>query len=199
MVHGSWFMVHGSWFVVRGSWFMVHGRRLGVAVAKTFEELVIWQKARGLVGEIFDLCEQPPLRENWPVRNQLVSASLSIMNNIAEGFERGGNRELIFFLKQSKGSAGEVRSMLYVLLDRKWISGDRFGELRRQTLDIGAGIHGLIRHLQGSDYDGINRRKNEVRDSRALTEWPMDEWVLPDLPDHAFVDAPPPDNRNLEP
>jgi four helix bundle protein len=144
-------------------------------VAKRFEDLVIWQKARALVGEVIDLCEQPSLRERWPVKNQLVSASLSIMNNIAEGFERGGNREFKSFLVQSKGSTGEVRSMLYVLLDRKWVSKEKFEELRRQTIDIGAGTHGLIRHLQASEYDGINRRKDELRESpESLPEWTND-------------------------
>jgi four helix bundle protein len=135
------------------------------SVAKTFEDLVIWQKARHLAGDVIALCEQPHLRQRWAVKDQLVSASISIMNNIAEGFERGGNREFKHFLAQAKGSAGEVRSMLYLLLDAEWIPQSEFDELRGRTLEIGSGIHRFIRHLRVSEYDGINRREDEIRDA----------------------------------
>lgn len=144
-------------------------------MAERFEDLVIWQKARRLVSDCFDCAESEYLRNLWPVKNQLLSASLSIMNNIAEGFERGGNKEFKHFLSQAKASAGEVRSMLYVMLDRGWLTDKQFETLRSQTNEIGAGIHGLIRYLQSSDYEGVNRREDQIKD-----DFPV--WLTPPTP-----------------
>ena len=80
-----------------------------------FEDLPVWQKAADLAARIFEWSQQPVLRGKGDLVSQLQRATLSISNNIAEGFERGSTRELIHFLYIARGSAGEVRSMLCVM------------------------------------------------------------------------------------
>lgn len=148
-------------------------------MATSFEELIIWQKARGQVSSCFDLLEVEELRPLWSVKNQLVNAAISVMNNIAEGFERGGNREFKNFLAVAKASNGEVRSMLYVFLDRGWIDEKQMERHTSQNRQIAAGIQRMIVHIQGSDFDGPNRR--EVRDGLGDYETELE------LPDEYFA------------
>ena len=89
---------------------------------KRFEDLPVWQTAATLYERCDDFIEQAPVRMRYSVRDQLERAALSVSNNIAEGFERGTKAELLNFLYIARGSAGEVRSMLTVLLRRPWIS-----------------------------------------------------------------------------
>lgn len=126
-------------------------------MAKKFEDLIIWRQSRKLANRCLDLVELEPLKSSWPIRNQLVSAGLSTMNNIAEGFERGGNQEFKHFLAISKASAGEVRSMFYLFFDRNWLSAEQLDDLLSQTNHLAAGIRKLIQHLQKSEFGGVNR------------------------------------------
>ncbi len=84
---------------------------------KTFEELKVWKDAREFVKIIYELTSSNCFNKDYGLKDQIQRASVCIMNNISEGFERDSNKEFIKFLKYSKGSAGEVRSMLYVALD----------------------------------------------------------------------------------
>lgn len=135
-------------------------------MATRFEDLRIWQEARTLNRFIFGLSERLVERRRFSLENQLTRASLSIMNNIAEGFDRGGNREFKHFLIQSKGSTGEVKSMLYVLLDEQIISESEF-DLHFARFDkLSRGIHRLIDYLRGSDFEGTNRRETtQIKES----------------------------------
>lgn len=92
---------------------------------KTFEEIDAWKNARVLADRIFKLTLEGPFSKDYKLRDQINGASGSIMDNIAEGFERGGNREFIQFLSIAKGSAGEVRSQLYRASDRNYITEDQ--------------------------------------------------------------------------
>jgi len=78
-----------------------------------FEELDVWQDARELCVMIKELCNKDSFAKDYTLRNQILSSSGSIMDNIAEGYERGGNKELIQFLYIAKGSCGETRSQIY--------------------------------------------------------------------------------------
>jgi four helix bundle protein len=89
---------------------------------KRFEDLPVWQTAATLYERCDDFLEHVPARMRYLVRDQLERAALSVSNNIAEGFERGTKAELLTFLYIARGSAGEVRSMLLVMLRRPWIS-----------------------------------------------------------------------------
>ena len=91
-------------------------------MASSFEELEIWKKSRKTCQEIYDLTEQGKFKNDFGLKRQINDSSGSCMDNIAEGFERGGNKELIQFLYISKGSIGETRSQLYRAMDRGYIT-----------------------------------------------------------------------------
>jgi four helix bundle protein len=93
---------------------------------KAFEDLQVWQDSRVFVKSIYELTSLKKFSKDFGLKDQVQRASVSIMNNISEGYERDNNREFIKFLGYSKGSAGEVRSMLYVALDLNYISNDQF-------------------------------------------------------------------------
>jgi four helix bundle protein len=89
---------------------------------KTFEDLEIWKEARHLTREIYTISKAPHFSKDYGLRGQMQRAAVSIMSNIAEGFERGGNQEFVQFLYIAKGSCGEFRSQLYVALDQSYIN-----------------------------------------------------------------------------
>jgi len=111
---------------------------------KRFEDLVAWQRAKEFCGVIY---RDINCGYDYSFRDQLRRASISIMNNIAEGFERKSNNEFRQFLYIAKGSSGEVRSMLYVALDEKYISKDMFDKLYNESLIVSKTIAALIKCL----------------------------------------------------
>src|SRR3990172_8363764 len=134
MVHGSWFVVHGSWFMVHCSWFMGLGLRVRsyivqssgleekMATIQSFEEIEAWQKARELTRAVYACSGQGAFSRDFGLRDQIRRAAVSIMSNIAEGFERGGSAEFVQFLAIAKGSASEVEAQLYVAFDQGYIN-----------------------------------------------------------------------------
>jgi len=103
-----------------------------------------WQKARVLCVDIFDEFKDC---KNYSFKNQIERAVVSVMNNIAEGFERNGNKEFRNFLYISKGSIAEVRSMLYLGKDLKYLSDSRYQELLSRSIEIARLLSGLIKTL----------------------------------------------------
>jgi len=91
-------------------------------LARYFEDLEIWKEARHLTREIYRLTSGSQFSKDFNLRGQIQSAAVSVMSNIAEGFERGGNQEFGQFLYIAKGSCGEVRSQLYVTVDLGYVS-----------------------------------------------------------------------------
>src|SRR2546430_15190803 len=87
-----------------------------------FEDIIAWQRARVLTKEIYASAKVGPFARDFGLRDQIQRASVSTMSNIAEGFERGGDREFVQFLSNSKGSCGEVKSQLYVALDQAYVT-----------------------------------------------------------------------------
>jgi four helix bundle protein len=85
---------------------------------KSSEDMEVWQRARVLANRTYALTQTGGFSRDYSLKDQIIDSSGSVMDNIAEGFERGGNRELIMFLSYSKGSAGEVRSQLYRAFDQ---------------------------------------------------------------------------------
>ena len=119
-----------------------------------FEDLEIWQKARIICNDIFKIRESSQLKADYKLYNQINGSSGSIMDNIAEGFERNGNKEFNQFLSIAKASCGETRSQLYRLLDRNYITQEEF-ELQRENLTIlSKQIGGFMIYLQKSDLKG---------------------------------------------
>jgi four helix bundle protein len=117
--------------------------------ARRFEDLWIWQQARLLVKSVYqDLGDSTPAGRDFGFRRQIQEAGVSIMNNIAEGFERKTQREFVRFLDMAKGSCGEVRSMYYTAEDLKYVSAETALERRESCRRIAAGIGSLQLHLR---------------------------------------------------
>ncbi|PHN02870.1 four helix bundle protein [Flavilitoribacter nigricans] len=117
-----------------------------MAKIEKFEDLQCWQKARELTRLVYSL--EGPITTNWSIKDQFQRASLSIMNNIAEGFNRFSNREKIRFLEIAQSSANEVKSMIYVLKDLNYLIDDQITELFMLVEETKAKILGLIRYLK---------------------------------------------------
>ncbi|WP_445454977.1 four helix bundle protein [Flavobacterium sp. HNIBRBA15423] len=125
-----------------------------MATINTFEELDIWQLSREIGQDVWDLFEKTTLGKDFELRNQMNRSSGSIMDNIAEGFERNGRREFINFLSYSKGSCGELRSQLYRALDRNHISKEEFEFLKNKTITESKKIGAFMSYLVKSDNKG---------------------------------------------
>lgn len=136
-----------------------------MATIRRFEELEIWQMARGMSVATWKIILETPLGSDYALRSQISRSCGSIQDNIAEGFERGGNKELINFLCISRGSTGELRSQFYRALDRGYIDSNTFHKLNNQCLTLSARVSKLIGYLQRSDYKG-----NRFRNSSKLDE-----------------------------
>lgn len=131
-----------------------------MATIKSFEDLEVWKRARKLSQRIYELTLQGSFAKDFALRNQINESSGSVMDNIAEGFERGGNKEFIVFLGYSKGSAGECSSQLYRASDRNHITAELFQELNNESVEIGKMLGGLIQHLKTSPFRGSKFHKS---------------------------------------
>jgi len=121
---------------------------------KRLEDTEVWQAARTLAQQIFQLINRDSFSKDFKLRDQINASSGSIMDNIAEGFERDGNREFRQFLSIAKGSAGEVRSQLHRALDRGYISNSEFIDLEKSVVSISKQLSGLMHYLNTSDIQG---------------------------------------------
>jgi four helix bundle protein len=108
-----------------------------------FEDLIAWQKARELTKSIYLVTKREDFARDFGLSGQIQRASVSIMSNIAEGFERGSNPDLHRFLFIAKASCAEVRSQLYVALDIGYINPDEFGRLQKQAQEVARLVGGL--------------------------------------------------------
>ena len=111
----------------------------------SFENIIAWQKAKTLTLKIYSIFNN---NRDYGLKDQIQRASVSIMNNIAEGFERSSDADFKRFLFIAKGSCGEVRSMLYLAAELKYISNDEFIHLKNQTIEISKAISGFIKYLK---------------------------------------------------
>jgi four helix bundle protein len=119
-----------------------------------FEDLDIWKEARELCGVIFNITSMDPFIKDFKFRDQIRASSGSVMDNIAEGFERGGNKEFIQFLSIAKGSCGEVRSQSYRAFDFKYFDQIILNDLIEKTTNLSKHISGFITYLKNSDLKG---------------------------------------------
>jgi len=125
-----------------------------MATIKEFEDLEIWKLSRILCNDIFKLASNSELSSDYKLFNQLNGSTGSIMDNIAEGYERNGNKEFIQYLSIAKASCGETRSQLYLVLDRNYCSEVEFEHIKNQTLVISKKIAAFITYLKRSDFKG---------------------------------------------
>ena len=125
-----------------------------MATFNRFEDIVAWQKARVLCKTINDYTQKVLFSKDFKLVSQIKSSSGSAMDNIAEGFERGGNKEYSQFLSISKGSAGETRSQLYRALDNEYISEKEFQKAYNLADEVGKLTGALMNHIKSSELKG---------------------------------------------
>ena len=113
-----------------------------------FEDLEAWQIARELANQVYKITKQESVCRDFGFVDQIRRAAISIMNNIAEGFERGSNKDFVRFLFIARGSAGEVRSLLYLGLDQGYLTNSEFSECRDLCIRSGQIIWALIKGLR---------------------------------------------------
>jgi four helix bundle protein len=121
---------------------------------KNFEDLNVWKQARQLTQQVYRLTKSEKFIKDFGLRDQIQRAAVSIMSNIAEGFERGGNQEFVQFLYVSKASCGEVRSQLYVALDQGYVTDNDSEKLLQSFRRLSGMISNLITYLRQSDMKG---------------------------------------------
>jgi len=125
-----------------------------MATFQSFEEIEAWQKARELVKAVYAATGYGSFSKDFGLRDQIRRAGSSIMSNVAEGFERDGTREFIQFLSIAKGSAGEVKSQLYIAVDQGYLTKAEFDTLVALVDETGRMIAGLMAYLKQSGIKG---------------------------------------------
>ncbi|PLX26084.1 four helix bundle protein [Candidatus Parcubacteria bacterium] len=111
---------------------------------KTFEDILAWQKAQLLARNIYKLFRHC---NDASFKDQICRASVSVSNNIAEGYEKCGNKDYTKFLYIAKGSCGEVRSMIHLAKDLKYVSKNNFDKIYEQSTEVSKMIYGIIKHI----------------------------------------------------
>ncbi len=129
-----------------------------MATIKSFEDIESWKKSREVCKTLGQLINEGRFKKSYRLINQVEGSSGSIMDNIAEGFERGTRAEFIQFLGYSKGSCGELRSQLFRAFDRSFITEKEFEDLKTLVLQISGLIQNFISYLQNSEVSGIRKK-----------------------------------------
>jgi len=129
-----------------------------MATIKRFEDLEIWTDARVLHKKIRDVTLNTGLSKDFALKNQILGSSGSVMDDIAEGFERDGKKEFLNFLHISKGSLGETRSQVYRTPDAGYITEEKFNELLNDCLNLSGKLSHFIKYLTNSEYEGLKKR-----------------------------------------
>lgn len=130
-----------------------------MAVVRDFEELAIFQKARELSKKIYPITQRGEFKYDTRFVQQIRAAVGSIMDNIAEGFERTGNKEFLNFLYIAKGSCGEVRSQLIRANDLGYMTKEEYEELYTECRKLSAGIMNFIKEIRTSEYAGAKYKE----------------------------------------
>ena len=132
-----------------------------MASYKRFEDLPIWQEARDFSKKVFWASKEGGFSKEFRLCSQIRASSGSIMDNIAEGFERNGNGEFKQFLYVAKGSCGESRSQLYRAFDYGFFTEEQFEALKSQSEEISKSISSFIEYLQNSEIKGVKFKPSD--------------------------------------
>ena len=119
-----------------------------MATIERFEDLEVWKTARALTNTVYDLTDQEPFSRDYGLKDQIRRASVSVMSNVAEGFESRTQALFVEFLGRAKGSAGEVRCQLYIALDRRYVSPSQFVETSDLAEKASRQIHRMMEYLK---------------------------------------------------
>ncbi|MEP6920793.1 MAG: four helix bundle protein [bacterium] len=119
-----------------------------------FEEIESWKKARILTREIYRVTSVGAFARDFELKDQIRRAAVSILSNIAEGFERSGDREFVQFLSVAKGSCGELRAQLYVALDQRYFTAEDFDALSQRATEVSQLLAGFMKYLRESALRG---------------------------------------------
>jgi four helix bundle protein len=126
---------------------------------RRFQDIEAWQKARELTQAVYACSARGPFAQDRGLRAQIRRSSVSIMSNIAEGFERDGTSEFMQFLSIAKGSAGEVEAQLCVALDQRYVNEEDFARMQRIVSSTRRLLAGLMNYLRRSGYRGQKYRQ----------------------------------------
>jgi four helix bundle protein len=154
-----------------------------MATVKRFEELLCWQRSRELVKEVYAaLCDV----KDRGFKDQIQRASVSVMSNIAEGFESGTKQGFLNYLYIAKGSAGEVRSQLYVAYDVGYIDVEKFKGLKFKAEECSRLVSSFIKSLKGSEMAGLQYKREQTKSQKSAEEFK--KYVHEMLPEHLRID-----------
>ena len=149
-----------------------------MATIENFEELEVWKIARRLTVKVYEFSRSGSFAKDYGFRDQICRASVSIVSNIAEGFERRSKSQFVQFLDIANGSAGEVRAQLYIALDLGYITQGQFQDAINEVTSIGKMLTSLIRHLRASKTQS-DEAKNINRPTAQPPNYPTTQ-----LPNH---------------
>jgi four helix bundle protein len=133
---------------------------------KSFEEMKVWKDSVNIAVKTYRLCSQPKLSRDFGARDQLRRAAVSISNNIAEGFEYNNNKEFVKYLRYSKGSAGELRSNLFILREAEVIGSSDYERLKIDLINISRELEGFIKYLKTFERSKENKSERSSHRSR---------------------------------
>jgi len=122
--------------------------------ATSIEELLVWQRARELVNNVYSLTKKQNFRRDFSLVDQIRRATISVMSNIAEGYERGSNTEFIQFLYIAKASCGEVRTQLLIAFDQGYINKEEIEKAKELALKVSGMLSNFIAYLKRSKLKG---------------------------------------------
>jgi four helix bundle protein len=130
----------------------------GKMKAKRFEDLIVWQKSRNLVNIVYQITNNSIFKDS-SLKDQIRHAAVSVMSNIAEGFERGTREDLIHFLYIARASCGEVRAQNYISFDQKYISRYDFEKLQKECEIVSSMLYKFIESVKVSEFKGLKFKK----------------------------------------
>ena len=131
-----------------------------MATIQRFEDLEVWKKSREICKYIKILTSKEQCSRDYSLKDQIKRSSGSAMDNIAEGFERDGNKEFVNFLTISKGSIGEVRSQTYRAFDYEYINQEEFEFMINETVSLSERLGKFISYLRNTEYKGVKFKKD---------------------------------------